>query len=438
MVSLISCAILSACIVLFYLLVKRADGKRLFLQALTVPFVFYMVNYPVRALILQLGIWEPEFSFDAYDILIPLEYSFVFFLIMYVTYRQSSIFRDENDVKSITRTEADEFLCNVTFVISLLVFGYKVYTGNLFELYSEESELYSSFGNNLIMMFGPLKWFAIALALLLWKCTANRWRLMQALVMFCMILVESIVSSAKGPLFSLLILYLFTMSAYGKRINYYLVTLSASAIIILSIFSYYIRYFGQVTGEFSAETLTRNYQVASEISQSDYDVKTGLGHIANRLNYLDALALTVKKRDTVTTGNYPAGSFSELLTLVPRFVWENRPLFNFNIFATREIWGYSELISETPIGRIGESFLVLGFFGLLYAVFYGFIFAFIEKLVIGMRTVHLAYYFFLLNYYVIPDSHIVFYWKTILFESLVLYLMILIYRQTAYSGEARC
>jgi hypothetical protein len=49
--------------------------------------------------------------------------------------------------------------------------------------------------------------------------------------------------------------------------------------------------------------------------------------------------------------------------------------------------------------------------------------------VLGMRTVHLAFYFFLLNYYVIPDSHIVFYWKTILFESLVLYFAILLYRQ---------
>lgn len=438
MVGFISFAILVVCVALFCLQVKKTGHHKLFLQALTVPFVFYIVNYPVRALLLQSGIWDSEFTFDAFDILISLEYSFVFFLILYVTYRQNSIFKNENDVKGIGRSEADVFLCNITFVISLLVFGYKVYTGHLFELYSDESELYSTFGNNLIMMLGPLKWFAIALALLLWKCTANRWRLIQAFVLFCIILTESIVSSAKGPLFSLLILYLFVMSAYGKRINYYLVALSVFIIVVLSIFSYYIRYFGQVTGEFNTETLIKNYQVASAISQSDYDVKTGLGHIANRLNYLDALALTIEKRDAVATGYYPAGSISELLTLVPRFVWGNRPLFNFNIFATREIWGYSEMNSETPIGRIGESFLVLGFFGLIYAAFYGYIFALIERLRLGMRSVHLAYYFFLLNYYVIPDSHIVFYWKTILFSSLVIYLLILVYRQKHALRGDRC
>jgi len=429
MVGFINFAILVVCVALFCLQVRKAGHRRLFLQALTVPFVFYIVNYPVRASILQSGIWGGEFTFDAYRTVIALEYSFVFFLILYATYSQNSIFREKSAVSDITRTEADEFLCNITFVISLIVFLYKIYNGKLFELYTEESELYSTFGNNLIMMLGPLKWFAIALSLLLWKCTANKLRLLQAFVLFSIILTESLVSSAKGPLFSLLILYLFIMSAYGKRLNYYLVTISAVLIVVLSVFSYYIRFFGQVTGEFSADTLIKNYQVATEISQSEYDLKTGLGHIAKRLNYLDALALTMEKRDTVATGYYTAGSVSELLTILPRFVWEGRPLLNFNIFATREIWGYTDMNSETPIGRIGESFLVLGFFGVIYAVFYGYLFALIEKLVLGMRTVHLAFYFFLLNYYVIPDSHIVFYWKTILFESLVLYLMILLYRQ---------
>jgi len=429
MVLIINIAILVVCVALFCLHVKMSGHNRLFLCALTVPFAFYIVNYPVRALILQSGIWIGEFTFDAYSTVIALEYSFVFFLILYVTYRQNCKFREKCTVTEVTRSEADEFLCNITFVISLIVFLYKVYNGKLFELYTEESELYSTFGNNLIMMFGPLKWFAISLSLLLWKCTANKFRLLQAFVIFSIILTESLVSSAKGPLFSLLILYLFIMSAYGKRLNYYLVSISAVLIIVLSVFSYYIRYFGQVTGEFSTDTLIKNYQVASEISQSEYDLKTGLGHIANRLNYLDALALTIEKKDSIATGYYPAGSVSELLTILPRFVWEGRPLLNFNIFATREIWGYTDLISETPIGRIGESFLVFGFFGVIYAVFYGYVFALIEKLVLGMRTVHLAFYFFLLNYYVIPDSHIVFYWKTILFESLVLYFAILLYRQ---------
>jgi hypothetical protein len=306
---------------------------------------------------------------------------------------------------------------------------YKFYNGKLFVLNTDVSDLYSSFGDNFILMLDPLQWYAITSAFLLWKCTNNKTRLLQGVILLVIILFEAIASTAKGPLLYLLILYLFMKSVFNEKINYYLAVLSIAAVIVLAISSYYIRYYGVVRGEFTINTLVDNVKLISNISENNDSIKFGIESISNRLNYLDALAITMNKRNSIDTDIYWFGSLSELLNIFPRAIWENRPLLNFNIFTTRNIWGYSDLVSETPIGRIGESYLVLGFLGLIYAVFYGYLFAFIEtKLISGLGAIRIPYYLFILYFYIIPDSHIVFYWKTILFISLTLYLLKTVYK----------
>jgi hypothetical protein len=157
------------------------------------------------------------------------------------------------------------------------------------------------------------------------------------------------------------------------------------------------------------------------------DVETienvGLVGSIGRFSYLDGLILIMRSERNLDKGLYVFGSLVELVALVPRMFWPDRPLIFFNVFMAQEIYGFDSLV-EMPVGRMGEAFFVLGTIGLVVAPLYAFLFAGMLNYAYRARSASaIAAYFLLLYYYVWPDSHVVVYMRTILGAGAALFFL---------------
>lgn len=397
-----------------YQFIKSLPKANRFLCIALVPLIFYFLNYPLRAFIL---INSSDCEYSYVQILLALVYATIFIMVLLVGYKQSVSAGIYNyNQENIKVNDKDKFVCHVTFVITVTVFSYRIIKGEMYGLYDDESALYDSFGRNLIKMFDSVKWFCMAASAIIYSINKQRIFLIELLITASIIVFGAVASTSKGAIVSLLLFYLFVKSINKTRINYFGLFITSVAIYFYMKITYLIRYYGVVRGEFNLEQMINNYSNLMQFYYASESATAISNSIANRFNYLDGLILTIQKFDILNNGLYSLGSISELLNIIPRFIWNDRPLINFNIYLTQNIWGYEGIISETPVGRIGESFLVLGVAGIFYALFYGRLFSLIENKVFEHSNVSFfAMYFVVLYYYVWSDSHLVFYWKTLVF-----------------------
>ena len=409
-----------------YQFIRTLPKANRFLCIVLVPLVFYFLNYPLRAFIL---INSSDFEYSYEQILLALVYATIFMIVLLISYKRSAsagiyTYNHEN----IKVNDKDKFICHVTFVITVTVFNYRMITGEMFGLYEDESALYDSFSGNFIKMFDSVKWFCIAASAIIYSINKQKIYLIELLVTASIIVFGAVASTSKGAIVALLLFYLFMKSIHKTRINYFGLFITSIAIYFYMKITYLIRYYGVVRGEFTLEQMISNYSDLMQFYYANEFTSTTTNSITNRFNYLDGLILTIQKLDIFNYGLYSLGSFSELLNIIPRFIWNDRPLINFNIYLTQHIWGNEGIISETPVGRIGESFLVLGGAGIIYALFYGKLFSLIENKVIENSSVsYFSMYFVVLYYYVWSDSHLVFYWKTLLFVTVIVFTIYYLY-----------
>lgn len=402
---------------ILYFFFRSLPAASRFLFVMVVPVVFYFLNYPLRALIV-LNSGQQNYSADA--MYSSLLYGTLFTIIMLLFYR----LRTNNQVSGYdcSKTDVsdkDMFLCHGTFGLVIAVFCFKVFTGRLAGLYDSTSALYSSFGVNFILMFDSIKWFCLTSSFIIYAKQKRPVFLFEGVTVSAIILFESFATTSKSTVVALLLFYLFFKSLNKSKINYAVICLCSCAIYLYMTVTYLVRYYGVVRGSLNLQTVIANYSNLADLFHYGSNQQLGIQGVAGRFNYLDGLAFTMQHAERLDKGVYSLGGIAELLNAIPRYFWPERDLFNFNMYLTRNIWGFGDLVSETPIGRIGESFFVLGYAGLLYAVVYGCLFAAIENRVFRNCSVtYLSMYFVVLYYYVWSDAHIVFYWKTILWTVL--------------------
>jgi hypothetical protein len=230
-----------------------------------------------------------------------------------------------------------------------------------------------------------------------------------------MIISFAVFASSKGPIFQMVLFYLFVMGVLQRKPNWKFGFILYLLALVYGAFSYTQRQFSVVRGVVTGETFSGNlYSLSEELKNLDFNsfFEIAIVSIFNRLNYLDALVLAMRKSGEVAESIYIFGGISELGNLIPRFIWTSRPLINFNIYLSDFIWGYPGSISETPIGRIGEAALIFGWLGIMVAPIYGLIFSKLAKSFSGpQQPSRLALYMSLLIFMVWPDSHLVFLWK---------------------------
>lgn len=401
---------------LFWVIRQTAHPSRMFAHVLAVPWLWFIINYPLRAIVLAAGDGSSNYfpPLGDVEIIAALAYATLFFFVLCIVTLSVSTLR----TPTLQYYRGEEiWMCRAFFAITVGVFCFRLFSGRVFGLNESIEDLTTDFATNLALSLDSVKWLALVSAVALWRLKRAREFLVIAATTSILIAAHAILSSSKGPFFQLVLIYLLFCGVLGKFPNQFLLSVGTLFAVAYGGLSYLQRQYSVVRGDFSLDVLVDNVSnLVEQLGDQDLGslIALATASVTERLNYLDALVLALRKAGEISDPLYQLGGISELLNIVPRFIWESRPIINFNIYLTDFIWGIPGLVSETPIGRIGESALVLGWAGIVLAPVYGAIFGVIGKIFAGSQSpTRLAVYVALLLNFVWPDSHSVFLWKSV-------------------------
>lgn len=408
--------------------IKNVSLRSIWINPLTIIILFYLFNYPIRGLMLLYGNRNIHYNFDVSEINIALTYSTVFYILILYGFFHLFKEKDFNDVKlkiKLILKREDFSICHSAFLLVFASYFYYFYTGKIYSLYSEVDDLYSDFLTNFIGSFKSIGWFVVVYGIMIWITSKKKLFLIEAMSVFLLIFLSAFISTSKGSMVGLALALFFVYSVFNRKPPIILLLGLFSLFICYSIYSYIIRYYGTVRGTFDVYDLIKNLELATEyINDTDVIVNLGGNSSIDRVAYLDGLILCIRKGFfNIEKDYYIFGGISELANLIPRFIWIDRPFLNYNIFLTSEIWGNKGLVSETPIGRIGESFFVLGYLGVIYGLFYGFLFRFIQNKFVHNDIFLMAMYFFILHNFIMPDAFMFYNIKPIIFGFVIIYIL---------------
>ena len=405
--------------------------------------LFYMLHYPVRALILFTLVGTPlecdvegwGYAFMRAEIVPALLYATLFMGALLVFYallcrsRRGWWWRLPLERRSGLETPWRRQVFFAMFCGYFLAFGYRAARGDLFGLYHGLEDLKQAFLVNLLGVGLYAKYFLLAYALLRMLRDKSACAVLLALSMLLSILTSALVSTGKGQLVDVVIVWLMCVWMCRLKLPKLNIVLMALAILVFAFYSYTARRYGTVrSGDESTVAVVReNIRIFTGQHQQDEGLwKTQLGPVFSRFDGLDGLILCQRENRVLETGLYGAGSVVEIGNLVPRILWPTRPHLSFNHHLTSVVWGRpSWLVSEMPIGRIGESFFVLNWVGLLYAIVYASIWNWIYTrfMVRADDDTSRAFYVYLACLVIIPDAYLTYNLKSALIVSFFVWFL---------------
>jgi hypothetical protein len=128
--------------------------------------------------------------------------------------------------------------------------------------------------------------------------------------------------------------------------------------------------------------------------------------LSTRLNYIDILARVV---DHYTYyGDYKFEYYQNIVALVPRFLWEGKPLIGIDynsIGHQLSVISANDTMTQVGLGVIGESFSQMKFFGVVIGMFHGLLFFIINKFR-GDTVASYILYLFLVLFIVSKDGFV--------------------------------
>jgi hypothetical protein len=233
-------------------------------------------------------------------------------------------------------------------------------------------------------------------------------------------LVETVLATAKGPILYLLILYVVYKSYFQMRINVGLVLGIGLLGLVYTGYTYLARYFGDVRSGFSLVGVTDT--ITGVIENIEHWSEIGVQGTISRFSYLDGLILLMNKGAWLDHGYFALGTVTELINLIPRFLYPDRPEINFNVYLAGEVWDWGS-VAENPIGRIGEAFFVFGYAGVVIAPVYALIMFFAYRLLLCSASPwKQGVYFSVFFIYLLPDAYFFYNVKPMLYGLVVLLL----------------
>ena len=393
-----------------------------------IPSTYFLMviflNYPLRALVLLH--LEPE-SFKDGDILNALAFTTAFTLIFVVTtillvqaYRYAPgawISR----AGSPRRPNATFRHVVIAVGVAILVgFAYRFYSGRILGLFESREDLLFSPWEVLLGASHSLIWFVFLSSLILYRETARFRYLVLFLVLTGAYLLETVLATAKGPILYLLILYVIYKSYFEMRINVRLVLGIGLLGLVYAAYTYLARYFGDVRSGFSLVGVTDT--ITGVIENIEHWSEIGVQGTISRFSYLDGLILLMNKGAWLDQGYFSLGTVTELINLIPRFLYPDRPEINFNVYLSGEVWD-SGSVAENPIGRIGEAFFVFRYAGVVIAPIYASIMFFAYRLLLCSASPwKQGVYFSMFFIYLLPDAYFFYNVKPMLHGLIILLL----------------
>lgn len=417
---------------LYFKAVHPSDG---WVSPLAVVLLFYAFNYPLRAAVLfftsgtslEWGGDSWEYSFSREEIVDALTYATLFmgFLVGFYSLlckrREGWLAHKAMPYPSGLSNSWQLFTFYSLFLAYVLVFIYRAMTGELFGLYEKLEELKRPFFINVLFLVMSLKWFLLGYGFLQFQTRKSLRVLVLTVSMSLTIIVSTIVSTGKGEMVTFALLWIIGIWLVRRRIPRYTVAVAACAVMVFAFYSYSARkyaYHGvRDAGESTLKTVQNTVKTVAKRHEADKDLwKKQAPMMFNRFQGLDGLIMCQRKKPFLNDNMYIAGSLVEFGNAFPRPIWPTRPHLSFNHHVTHAVWGrsyYSFL--EMPIGRIGESFFVLSWAGLFYALFYALFWnwLYVRFMMRARDNIGLALYLCLLCLIVLPDAYLVYNWKLV-------------------------
>lgn len=383
--------------------------------------VYYLLNYPVRGfLLLEFPDRFNVHQFTEAEILGGLWYSSCYVLLFVGAYLLLlRVFSIQFYTPELRPRPMDQRLFLLTAaavgVSGLIVMGYEISVGGSFSLGTEIEQLRRPFWVNVAGLPYSLRWFAICMGVLLWIRDRTGLIACATLLLIALSLGEALVTTAKGIVIAFLLLFLFVDNLLtGRVVRLSVLFVGILLSVLFSTYSYYARYSGGIGLE-SLEDYT-NALVAFLEDDVLQIVDEGVISIVERATYyLDALLLMARTDASMEAGPYALGSLVELANLLPRGLEFFPEQYSFDRYVTHAVWGEYDF-SQIFIGRIGESYFVLGHAGLLYALVHASIFAYVASRwrPLSRNVAGVALYFAILQGWLYQDASLTYQVKNLI------------------------
>lgn len=406
-------ALLVLLIIIFNIIVmvsffQKSKNQNIWLLPVTYFLLSGFLQYPLRAFVLIMFEEQNLYRLSQQEILVALIYYTIFILILLLICQpRQKIFSEQQKSKNSIAINPSIVGLGICFLMIVISFCFRATGGMLYALYDDISQLYFSSKDNLLASWWALRWLFLPWALVEYKYKRKGIIGVMIALILLLSMVDTIVSTGKGIFLYFLVLYLSYKDQINEKISKQFVSGLVSVAIIFSIYSYIARFYGNVRGQATVQSVGETLGNVQDNASAGAGM--ALSSIATRFSYLDGLALTIRRHSVIDKGPYKYGSLVEIGTLLPRVVWPSRPFLSFNHYITYAVWE-SAVFSEVPIGRIGESFFVGGWFGLVYAIMYGFIFRCAISLYSGLGNYYgsmgFGIYVFILIGYFVPDAYL--------------------------------
>ena len=126
----------------------------------------------------------------------------------------------------------------------------------------------------------------------------------------------------------------------------------------------------------------------------------------DRMNYLGVISTIIEAYKD--SAEFLYDYLDNLIGLIPRVVWPDKPIIGIDLNALGAQLGIlHHTNTNTSIGLtvIGESYYQLRDFGLIMAIFQGFLFGFLDKIKTNGSLMGHVYYFYIVTFLLFLDSY---------------------------------
>lgn len=255
--------------------------------------------------------------------------------------------------------------------------------------------------------------------------------LMAFALFFGVVLYQAFLLTAKYAVFGYLIVFLLIMRRFGFTIKLRHLLLIGLVVVPYTIYSYTLRTFDLLAISSDSTLASRWALIENLLSHSnlwDTFVELFLFKITDRFVYLETFMLYLHEiNHGIALDLYDMlGSLPTYKIAIPSiFGVDKSAIENIHVWYANKYWYGTPPDTwgvVIPFGRVVESFMIFGWLGSLFFVFYGWLFDILyRKLFCSTNPLLVIYYGFLFYNYIMVDDVLLFHLSAILYGTIFLF-----------------
>lgn len=350
----------------------------------------FLLNYPLRALLLGIKYQHTMFDIEDKYIINALFYALIFYIIS--SYFNYLFNNSENKLFNPIKIKIFKISSNnfwkyfALFLIFFISLGFIIAIKNDSFNYvgKNVTEKEYTIINAISLNLSSLVYFLYGVSIINLKRYKDNLILKFSFII-CIILLylRGIIAGSRG--FYVVAIFLIIIAIFYNSEIRKIMGLFAIIILMGIILSIGTTIFRTSSAEF---IFSEDYDAISRIEKSLNEAKFEnfgqiLEHAIERNTYaLDSTAYLLKDyyhNDNQNKGRYRFGSIMDLRHLVPKIIWVDRDVEDFNYWMGTYMHNASYMSLNFPVGRIGESIYILGYMGIIFSILNAFMCAFLYR-----------------------------------------------------------